>query len=74
MHTNQGAGTVEKKTILRVIAPTEEKQRMTSARDEKLDHQETNRNKGPNHERHRRVKLRRTSTSGKRRNMQEGHM
>jgi hypothetical protein len=44
MHSNQDAGAVENKAILRVIAPTEEMQRITSGRNEKLDHQETNGN------------------------------
>jgi hypothetical protein len=44
MHNNQSLGAVENKAILRVIAPTEEKQRITSARDEKLDHKETDGN------------------------------
>jgi hypothetical protein len=35
---------VENKTILRAIAPTEGKQRITSGRNGKLDHQETNGN------------------------------
>jgi hypothetical protein len=43
MHNNQGSGAVEKQVIFRVIDPTEEKQRITSDRIEKLDHQETNR-------------------------------
>jgi hypothetical protein len=42
MHNNQGAGAVENKAILRVTAPMEEKQRITSGRNGKLDHQETN--------------------------------
>jgi hypothetical protein len=45
MHNNQNAGVVENKAILRVIAPTEEKQRITRGRNGKLDHQETNRNR-----------------------------
>jgi hypothetical protein len=44
MHSNQDAVSVENKAILRVTAPTEEKQRITSGRNEKLDHQETNGN------------------------------
>jgi hypothetical protein len=44
MHNNQGAGAVEKQDTFRVIAPTEEKQRITSDRIEKLGHQETNAN------------------------------
>jgi hypothetical protein len=41
MHNNQGAGAVENKAILRVIAPTEDKQRITNGRNGKLDHQVT---------------------------------
>jgi hypothetical protein len=44
MHNSQGAGAVGNKAILRVIGPTEVEQRITSARIEKLDHQETNGN------------------------------
>jgi hypothetical protein len=44
MNNNQDAGAVEKQDTFRVIAPTEEKQRITSDRIEKLDHQETNGN------------------------------
>jgi hypothetical protein len=44
MSNNQGAGAAEKQDTFRVTAPTEEKQRITSDRIEKLDHQETNAN------------------------------
>jgi hypothetical protein len=44
MHNNQGAGAVEKQDTFRVIAPSEEKQKITSDRNERLDHQETNGN------------------------------
>jgi hypothetical protein len=44
MSNNQGAGAAEKQYTFRVTAPTEEKQRITSDRIEKLDHQETNAN------------------------------
>jgi hypothetical protein len=45
MHNNQGAGTVENRTTSGVIAPTEEIQRITSARNEKVGHQETKKNR-----------------------------
>jgi hypothetical protein len=44
MHNNQGAGAVKKQDTFRVIAPSEEEQRITSDRIEKLGHQETNGN------------------------------
>jgi hypothetical protein len=45
MHNNQGAGTAENRTTSGAIAHTEEKQRITSARNEKVGHQETNKNR-----------------------------
>jgi hypothetical protein len=44
-HNNQGAGAVENLATLRAFATTEEKQRITSARNEKVGRQETNGNR-----------------------------
>jgi hypothetical protein len=42
MHNNQGAGAVENQATSKSNYPHRRKQRITSARNEKMDHQETN--------------------------------